>query len=133
MEVKISDWNLIRELERRIENGTIFRAGNGRLWPRLCPACGAPLRQYGVTLNLNQKELDVIKTYDEWLWVTKPMLDKQDLYLPNLPYKQSGKFYFVRCENFTSDSDPCPVVVTEWHRTIEDARVAFFEVALDYE
>lgn len=133
MEVKISDWNLIRELERRIENGSIFRAGNGRLWPRFCPACGAPLREYGINLNLDQIKLDVIKTYSEWRCITRPMLDKLDLYLPDLPYRQTGWFYFVRCGNFTCDYEPCPVVVTKWHRGMDDARAAFFEEALDYE
>lgn len=133
MEVKISDWELIQELERRMAKGMIcgLEPGSLHLWPRYCPACGGLLCEYEMTVNCEQDALYKM-TFDEWRQFTRDMLNKKNLYLPDLPYKQRGTFYFVRCDNSICDYNYCPVVVTKWHRTIEGARLEFFNKASQY-
>lgn len=131
MEIEISDWQLIREIERRIEAKSIFRAKNGKLWPKVCPRCGGPIIEYGVDINLTKEQMDVMD-FEQWLQFSRKELDKMGLYLPDLPYKQSGKFYHVRCDNSYSDFAPmCHVVNCEWFRDLDDARNDFFNSATE--
>ena len=125
MEVSISDWQLICELERRIEAREIFRAKNGKLWPQFCPACGGTITEYGVEINYTPQELQSFN-FNQWNRISKELTDKEALYLPVLP-RESGKFYYVRCDNFVSWAQPCPVQNFEWFRDLDDARRDFFD------
>lgn len=130
MEVQISDWQLICELERRIEARDIFRAKNGKLWPRFCPACGGTITEYGVEVNYTPKELQAFN-FVQWRGISKELTDKEALNLPVLPFRESGKFYYVRCDNADSWAQPCPVHNFEWFRDLDDARRDFFDNATE--
>lgn len=131
MEIEISDWQLIREIEHRIEAKSIFRAKNGKLWPKVCPRCGGSIFEYGIDINLTKEQMDVMD-FEQWRQFSRKELDKMGLYLPDLPYKQSGMFFYVRCENSYSDFAPmCRVVNYEWFRDLDDARNDFFNSATE--
>lgn len=125
MNVEVSNWKLICELNRRIESGEIFRAENGKLWPKLCPLCGGQVREYGVDINISSKDA-VAMGFDSWTTMTKELLDKEGLDLPSIPIGSTGRLYHVRCENTTSYFDPCPFTNWEWFRDLDDARQDFF-------
>lgn len=130
MKVEISDWQLIRELEQRIEAKRIFRANNGKLWPKVCPVCGSAIREYVVGLNFSPKDMEMFSNnLDAWMKCTREMLDKEDLYLPDLPLLQNGRFYYVRCSNRHAYFRGCPVANHEWFRDPENARVDFYNAA----
>lgn len=131
MNVEISDWQLIRELEQRIEAKRIFRANNKKLWPRFCPACGGTISEYGFNINYSPEKMAVLD-YQRWKKITRDLLDKEGLYLPDVPFKETGRLFFVRCDNSISECDPCPVVNWEWFHDLDDARQDFFERAYDY-
>jgi hypothetical protein len=128
MEVRVSDWRLIRELRRRIASGDIFRAKNGKLWPSTCPACGGDVTEYEVKINFSPEELSGLG-FEEWRRATREKLDDTALYLPDIPYKECGRFYFVRCDNYYSELDPCHVANYEWFRDLDAAREDFFSAA----
>lgn len=131
MNVEIPSWELIGELNRRIEAGEIFRSNNGKLWPRFCPACGGTITEYGVSINYSPEETTVFDR-QQWKRITRDLLDKEGLYLPDIPFRETGRFFLVRCDNSISDCDPCPVVNWEWFHSLDDARQNFFERASDY-
>jgi hypothetical protein len=126
MEVKISDWELLLELNERIEEGSIFKTKNGKLWPRYCPRCGCnSLREYGVTVNIPQDVLSKM-SYDEWYKFQRELLDKEDRHLPDLPMKKSGTFYFVRCENVLREYGCSACWNHNWFSDLDGARWDFF-------
>lgn len=125
MEIAISDWQLICEIERRIETKDIFRSQNGKLWPRYCPVCGGTLTEYGVEVNFTPEEWAKINL-GQWIDISKKFTDKEGLYLPTLPYRESGKFFYVRCDNSLRWVNPCKLRNTEWFKDLEKARMDFF-------
>lgn len=125
MNVEISNWELISELNRRIESGEIFIAKNGKLWPKLCPRCGGQVREYGVQIDITP-EAAVTMGFDLWSRYTKEILDKEGLNLPAIPFGGTGRLYHVRCENTTLYFDPCPFTNWEWFNDLDDARQDFF-------
>ena len=125
MNVEISNWELISELNRRIEFGEIFRAKNGKLWPKVCPRCGGPVVEYGVQINISPEEA-VEMGFDSWAKMAKELCDKEGLDLPTIPFGSTGRLYHVRCENTISYSDPCPFTNWEWFHDLDDARQDFF-------
>lgn len=130
MNVEISDWDLICELNRRIESGEIFRAKNGKLWPKICPRCGGQVKEYGVDLNFRPEE-SVAMGFDSWATITKELLDKEGAYLPTIPFGITGRLYHVRCENSASYFAPCPSTNWEWFHDLDDARQDFFNNKAD--
>ena len=128
MNIEISDWQLICELEQRIESKSIFRAKNGKLWPRFCPCCGGAITEYTVEINYTPKELAVFN-FEQWRRITKDLKDEAGLYLPDIPFRETGRFYFVRCDNYYSEIVKCPVLNHEWHKDLESARADFFSEA----
>jgi hypothetical protein len=131
MNVEIPSWELIGELNRRIEAREIFRSNDGKLWPRFCPACGGTITEYTVSINYSPWEAAVFD-HQQWKRITRDLLDKEGLYLPDIPFRETGRFFLVRCDNSISDCDPCPVVNWEWFYSLDDARQNFFERASDY-
>lgn len=131
MNVEIPSWELIGELNRRIESKEIFRAKNGKLWPRFCPVCNGTITEYGCNLNFSSKEMAVFD-YQRWKEITRNLLDKEGRYLPDIPFRETGRLYFVRCDNSILECDRCPVVNWEWFHDLDDARQNFFERASDY-
>ena len=131
MNVEIPSWELIGELNGRIEAGEIFRSNNGKLWPRFCPACGGTITEYAVSINYSPEEAAVFDR-QQWKRITRGLLDKEGLYLPDIPFRETGRFFLVRCNNSISDCDPCPVVNWEWFHSLDDARQNFYERASDY-
>lgn len=128
--IEVSDWQLIRELEQRIAGKAIFRAKNGKLWPKFCPCCGGTITEYGVEINYTPEELSVFN-FKQWKYVTKDIKDKAGLHLPDLPFRETGRFYYVRCDNAVCEHDPCPVVNWDWFKDLDDARWDFFTKAQD--
>ena len=130
MEVTIGSWDLIKELDRRIEKGAVFRAKNGKLWPRFCPACGGIVREYAFKSNFSKEVLAAFDVYT-WRRATRQKLDEMALGLPDVPFRHQGPCYFVRCENsFDPISYPtCNVNTFDWYDSLEEARYAFFDEA----
>lgn len=126
MNVKISSYELISELNRRIEAGEIFRAKNGKLWPRVCPRCGGQMVEYNVYINISPEKA-VEMGFDAWSRIVKEHLDKECPYLPKIPFGSTGRLYYVRCENTISYSNPCPSTNWEWFPDLDDARKDFFD------
>ena len=126
MEVSISDWDLICEVNRRMEANDIFMAGNGKLWPRRCPCCGDTVREYTVQINYPWETLKKF-SFTEWEKFARPILDSAGRHLPMLSIERPGKFYFVRCEGFCSGT--CKSVNFRWFGNLEDAREDFFSYA----
>ena len=131
MNVEIPSWELVGELNRRIEAGAIFRSGNGKLWPRFCPVCGGTITEYDFSVDQSPEETAGFDC-QQWRRITRDLLDKEGLYLPDIPFKETGRFFLVRCDNSISECDPCPVVSWEWFRSLDDARHDFFEKACGY-
>lgn len=125
MNVEISSWELIKELNRRIESGEIFRAKNGKLWPKICPHCGGQVVEYGVQIKTSPEEAKAMG-FDSWSRLTQEILDKEGVYLPTLPFGSTGRLYHVRCENTILYSNPCSFTNWEWFHDLDDARQDFF-------
>ena len=128
MNVEISDWKLITDINNRIENKSIFRANNGKLWPKQCPFCGGTVREYGAEINLDQ---DVISSLDflKWRQFTRPFIDKAGLHLPDILSMTNGRHYFVRCDNYYNQITPCHATNFTWFKDLDTARKDFFSRA----
>lgn len=131
MEVKVSDWDLIQEFERRLENHDIIRTKNGKFWPTHCPKCGSTLTEYSFKVEVPES---MVKnwTHIQWTEFDKEMNGRTPYGTPRLWARKSGTYYCVTCDNATDDfAGACRAFPYDWHMDLDDAREEFFEHSME--
>lgn len=126
MEVSISDWDLIQEFERRLENHDIIRTKNGKFWPTHCPKCGSTLTEHVFKVEIPEP---IAKNWtpEQWDTFDKEMNHKAPYGTQKLRARKSGTYYCVTCDDAASDFGDCNAFPWDWHTDLDDAREEFFE------
>ena len=105
--------SVLNELRNRLGRGVIFRANNGKIYPKTCPKCGCKLVVTHNQLNLTQVEIDAIRNstalgeYPAQRWrnfIEQSVKDGKIMLPPNycgfvgIYIDEPGDWYAVSCD-----------------------------------